>query len=196
MNPARRRARRELQNARANYRVGVVVGPVQRRPDFGLEALRGLYKILSSNDLTLAGHDVFLDQGLVANKRTFEELAAVLDLRGCSLNIEQNSTQVFGLQVADLLAHTGATMLSAQMGFIRKQVKAGKNSGYDPEDEIDLAFELWAGSRRDFFAAAPPVPVDQWDWCVDVASRGLYIADGCSSALATTPPEPVPRSSS
>ena len=52
-------------------------------PEFGLEALRGLNKILSSNDLILAGHDVFFDQGLVPNKLAFEECAEALDLCGC-----------------------------------------------------------------------------------------------------------------
>ena len=186
VNPAQRRARKELRNTLENCRgrAGVVVGPAARRPEFGLEALRGLNKILSSNDLILAGHDVFFDQGLMPNKLAFEKCAEALDLRGCSLNIEQNSTQVFGLQVADFLAHSCAMMLSAQMGFIRKQVKAGKNSGYDPETEIDLAFELWASLRSNFFAADPDGPVDhQRDWCIDVASRGLCIAESCSSAL-------------
>jgi hypothetical protein len=49
---------------------------------------------------------------------------------------------------------------------------------------MELEFELWAGLRRSFFAAPPP-PVDSWDsqldYQVDVASRGLHIAEGCDS---------------
>jgi hypothetical protein len=77
-------------------------------------------------------------------------------------------------------------MLLEQLGLLKKMVKAGENSGYDPNQHIELGFELWAGLRRRFFAAPPP-PVDSWksqlDYQVDVASRGLHIADGCDSCV-------------
>ena len=35
-------------------------------------------------------------------------------------------------QLADLVAHTCAVMLLAELGLVKKTVKAGENSGYDP----------------------------------------------------------------
>jgi hypothetical protein len=51
---------------------------------------------------------------------------------------------------------------------------------------MELEFELWAGLRYNFFAAAPP-PVDTWksqlDFQVDVESRGLHIADSSTDSI-------------
>ncbi len=63
-------------------------------------------------------------------------------------------------------------------------VKAGENSDYDPDSEVNLDFELWTTLRYNFFAAAP-TPIDSWksqlDFQVDVESRGLFIADSCET---------------
>jgi hypothetical protein len=95
---------------------------------------------------------------------------------------EQDSRQVLGLEVADLVAHTCAVMLLAELGLVKKTVKAAENSGYDPDSDMELEFELWAGVRYSFFAAAPPPP-DQWesqlDFQVDVEARGLHVAATC-----------------
>ncbi len=73
-------------------------------------------------------------------------------------------------------------MLLAELGCVKKMVKAGQNSGYDPDSDMELEFELWAGVRYNFFAAAPPPP-DQWesqlDFQVDVETRGLHVAATC-----------------
>jgi hypothetical protein len=63
------------------------------------------------------------------------------------LFLEVDSIKVKGIQLADLVAHTFATMLLEQLGLVDKKVKAGENSGYDPDLEIELGFELWASIR-------------------------------------------------
>jgi hypothetical protein len=143
-------------------------------------------KILETNGLRPREQEVFLDRGLVPNAKTFNDAVHQLKLTECALHPEQDSVLIPGLQVADLVAHTCSTMLLAQMGRVTKQIKAGPDSGYDPDDDIDLSFMLWAGIRRNFFAADPPDPStweSQLDFSVDVASRGLYISDSCSADL-------------
>ena len=183
--PAQARAREELRGAVERCKIGVVVTPAAHRADMGRQALSGLKKFVDANQLT-GEHHVFLDEGLVPNRAAAESLADGFGLRSCVLHVEQDSVVVLGIQVADLVAHTCSTMLKAQMGLVTKQVKAGENSGYDPNDDMDLSFMLWAGLRWQFFAA-PPVPPEQWkdefDWQVDVESRGLFVAESCGTVL-------------
>lgn len=181
---ARKSLRRLLYD---RCRIGIVIAPFRSRSALGDEALLGLKKILLRNRFQSASHEVFFDQGIFAN-RIASEVAASRAFEGqnCSFHFEQNSVMVMGLQVADLIAHTCATMMLAQLGLVKKRVKVCENSGYDPNSETELEFELWAGLRRNFFAAAPP-PVDSWksqlDFQVDVESRGLHIADSCDSKI-------------
>lgn len=185
-NPSMLRAREELCEVVRECKVGVVVVPTDRRQDLGLEAIRGLHKILVSTGLGVSGHNIFLDQGLAPSRCEVERLIGDLGLTGNTFHIEQNSVLVPGLQMADMVAHTCATMLLAQMGLVTKQVKAGEDSGHEPDDDIDLAFVLWAGLRWNFFGAPPPPPQEwesQLDWQMDVEARGLFIADSCSDEL-------------
>jgi hypothetical protein len=74
-------------------------------------------------------------------------------------------------------------MLLFALGILKKTVKAGEHSGYDPDSDIGVDFELWAGLRWNFFGDPPP-PIDTWqselDWRSNVSSRGLHVADSCS----------------
>jgi hypothetical protein len=163
-------------------RIGIVVAPDSPRQQLGSEALCGLKKILSTNRFESTQHQAFFDQGIFAPAVTGKNVAETLGDVAVTTFFEQDSRQVLGLQVADLVAHTCAVMLLAELGLVRKTVKAGDNSGYDPDSDMELAFELWASARYSFFAAAPPPP-DQWesqlDFQVDVESRGLHIATTC-----------------
>jgi hypothetical protein len=92
------------------------------------------------------------------------------------------------LKQSDRLGPTCATMLCVHLGPIKKAVKPGPNSGYDPNVDIPLEFELWAGLRHNVFAAGPPL-YDTWksqlDFKVDVESRGLHISNLCDDAVRT-----------
>ena len=90
------------------------------------------------------------------------DAANALDLpERCNINLEQDSRQVAGIQLADLAAHTCAIMLAESLGFVRKTVKAGDNSGYDPDLDINIGFELWSSVRYNFLSEQPPPP-DEW----------------------------------
>jgi hypothetical protein len=167
-------------------RIGIVVAPHSPRPLLGSEAFCGLRKILSTNRFESAQHQAFFDQGIFATVAVGKSTAEALSDIALTCFFEQDSRQVLGLQAADFVAHTCAAMLLAELGFLRKTVKAGENSGYDPDSDVELEFELWAGIRYNFFAAAPPPP-DQWksqlDFRVDVESRGLHVAAACDSGV-------------
>lgn len=168
-------------------RIGLVIVPGACRPTLGNYALQGLSKILTTNRFKSNAHEAFFDRGIFQSVES-GKLAAnhFLQRTDCEFRFEQDSRLVMGLQVADLIAHTCATMLRAQLGLVKKMVKAGENSGYDPELQVNLDFKLWAGLRYKFFAASPP-PVDSWesqlDFQVEVESRGLLIADSCAQHL-------------
>jgi len=174
---------------RANCRLGVVLAPDCPRHVLGAEALKGLNKILDTCCFGSESHDVWFDEGILASRRAGERAARELFPDGtCKFHFEQDSVRVFGLQVADLIAHTCATLLLAELGLVNKIVKAGENSGYHPNSGVELSFELWAGLRYHFFAAPPP-PFETWkselDYSIDVASRGLHIADSCTENVKT-----------
>jgi|SRR6267378_378062 len=186
-NPKQSRARELLKEViHKQCGIGVVVAPDIPRELLGFEAPLGLTKILSTITFRSKTHDVFFDKGIFNNEAEGRLQAAKVPSTcpPCNFHFEQDSVQVLGLQVADLVAHTCAMMLLAQLGLLKKMVKAGEYSGYDPNQDMELEFELWASLRYSFFAAPPP-PVDSWksqlDYQVDVASRGLHIADGCDS---------------
>jgi hypothetical protein len=193
--PAQARTRNLLHSVifDNSCRIGVVVAPHYPCLALGPEAIGGLSKILSTNQFRSGSHEVFFDEGIFgtasAGSRAVEAMSV---FQSSTFHFEQDSVQVLGIQVADLVAHTCATMLLAQLGVVKKMVKTGENSGYDPDSDVELEFKLWAGLRYNFFAAAPP-PVSTWesqlDFQVDVKSRGLHIADRCeqkvrSAALA------------
>jgi hypothetical protein len=166
-------------------KIGIVVALAIEHNDFDVQALYGLRKILTSSGLGTSGHVIFLDQGMVRRRENFEVLASKLGLDGNAIHPEEDSVRIGGLQIADLVAHTCATLRRAEMGLMTKQVKAGNNSGYEPDLDLDLAFVLWVGLRWNFIAAPPPIETwtSQLDFQADVASRGLYIAETCSHEL-------------
>ena len=188
-NPTQIAAREKLRTiVREHCRLAVVVAPDEPREMLGGEALVCLNKVLQTNSFRSDSHEVFLDQGLFRHEGEGKEHIPFMLTRLCTFSFEQNSREVLGLQLADVIAHTCASILLDELGVLKKKVKAGESSGYDPNLEIDLAFELWASVRHNFFAAAPPPPAtweSQLDFQVDVESRGLHVALACEDRLRT-----------
>lgn len=177
--PEQATARQLLRSVISNEcRIGIVVAPASPLQLLGSEALRGLGKILSTNGFRSSPHDVFFDEGMFSSSAAAEQAAKkICGIENCKFHFEQDSVTILGLQIADLIAHTCATMLLAQLGFLKKTVKVSPDSGYDPD--MPLEFELWLGLRWNFFAASPP----QGDFRVDVGSRGLHISDSCDDSV-------------
>ena len=187
-NPDQAKARSLLKSViNSHCRIGLVVAPHHPRQLLGQEAIIGLDKILSTSGIQAAMHEVFFDQGIFDSVCAGETVAQRSSgCKNCNFHFEQDSRKVMGLQVADLIAHMCATMLLAELGLIAKKVKAGENSGYDPDSDVELEFELWATLRWKFFALGPP-PYDSWksqlDFQVDVGASGLHISELCDSRI-------------
>jgi hypothetical protein len=184
--PEQVRARYELRGVfRSLCRVGVIVAAVSTPGELGLEALMGLEKIISANRLSSDSHDVFFDEGTFLSEQAGHRAVSQRPtLRSSRFFFEQDSVEVPGLQVADLLAHSCAMMLLTELGLINKTVKAGENSGFDPDLDVSLDFELNANLRHHFFSVkTSPDPRLNEDFWFDVESRGLHVAENCDASL-------------
>lgn len=132
-----------LRELLGRSRLGLVVCSKSRRSFLGDGCAMLVLQLLQTQMLAPGAHMVYLDQNM--------KMAPTL--RGRLIDVEvqpllnQDSRVVAGLQVADHAAHALGGMLLEQMGITNKKVLAGEGSGYDPETEIDLGFELWAGLR-------------------------------------------------
>ena len=157
-------------------RIGLVVIPFDRRQDLGAEALIGLDKIVRANKLAGKTHSVYFDEGISKPDTT---------VPSCDLHFDQDSRVVAGIQLADLVAHTLSEILLEEQGVISKTVKAGPGSGYDPDLDIKIGFELWAHIRWHFFTQDEPNIDADNGFKLDVAPYALHIADSCVSKLAS-----------
>jgi hypothetical protein len=184
--PEQQALRRELQNIlQHTYRFGLVVVPHHERASLGRHALLGLDKVCQANDLAHLHERAYFDQGIFSSSRAATELAQQIGVsQYCEVHPEQDSRLAKGVQLADLVAHTCALMLLDALGLMSKVVKAGPNSGYDPDLDIELGFELWASVRYQFFNGGLHDHIDSnEDMVVDVATYGLHIAQSCSPRL-------------
>ena len=105
--------------------IGVVVAPESPRKVLGVEALLGLVKILSTIKFRSKTHEVFFDKGIFKSDTNGKRHAAEMphSCQPCNFHFEQDSVQVLGLQVVDLVAHTSAMM---QLGRTRSLEKNGQ----------------------------------------------------------------------
>jgi len=186
-NPHQAKLRGELSNILMNTSVGVIVLPVSERALLGREAIIGLQKILHANGLDQQPHRIFFDEGITVDSQTHKTF---LEGTGslCELHPSQDSKLVGGMQLADLVAHSLGGMLLEQLGLISKKVRVGEGSGYDPDLEIELGFELWASLRYQFFKAPQPkpgpIPDDPvGEMIFDVENYGLHISEKCCPSL-------------
>src|SRR5260370_35648754 len=117
-NPGQVSVRGFLKSIVCNHcRIGVVVAPHAPRHLIGPEALHGLNKILTTASFHSSSHEAFFDRGIFASADAGQrEAETTCNGRPCSFHFEQDSRKILSLQVADLIAHTCATMLRAQLG--------------------------------------------------------------------------------
>lgn len=141
----------------------------------------GLAHILRENSFAEPIH-AFFDEGVFRSPAHWAAVAANFpELHKVHVKPSCDSRTVPGIQVADLVAHTCAVVILADLGLVTKTVKAGPNSGYDEDLDLPLEFELWASLRWSFPCKRITDPELQ-----DAASAGLvdtsgaiYIAPNC-----------------
>ena len=123
---------------------GLVFIPRSEQKTLFINGLMLIEKIIKKNGLAKDIHKVYFDDGIFDSNCKREIL-------GLEINIKQNSKIIMGIQIADFIAHTCSIMLKEQLDLLDKYVKAGKNSGYDPDMMMSIGFDLWAGIRHNFF---------------------------------------------
>jgi len=115
-----------------------------------------LEKILSHPKVADCEHQVFIDRGICPTRREQAFLAAIKGAANCRFHFEQDSKNICGVQLADLAAHICAIMMKDSLGLIKKLVKAGENSGYDPDSDMELGFEMYATIRYSLIGEFAP----------------------------------------
>lgn len=178
-------AREGLRGLLQRVRLGLIVVPADDRDNLGSEAIAGLEKIIRANELTTSNHRVYLDEGVTATPELVESFRARIGVP-FEVFLNQDSKSVGGIQLADLAAHSMGVMLLEHQGHLNKTVKAGEASGYDPDLDIELGFELWASLRYAFFKAPQPIPGPEdplGELMFDVEHYGLHVAPSCEDAL-------------
>ncbi|MFK5979530.1 MAG: hypothetical protein QM488_11650, partial [Rhizobiaceae bacterium] len=105
----------------------------------------------------------------------------------CRFHFEQNSRDILGIQLADIVAHTCGTMLLDSLGHISKMIIVDEpsDSGYHGM-EVELGFEMWAGIRYSFLSRNKTNPKDDFELAnVDVFPWGLFIDDSVDEQIAS-----------
>ena len=183
-NPKLQSLRDGIRGIETSCRLGVIVDTVSNRPNLGDTIIIGLAHVLRTQNLDKSAINIYLDQGLISDVARANEMMHELGIcESCRLFVQQDSRIIYGLQVADLVAHTFGTMLLENLGIISKMVKAGDNSGYDPDLDIEIGFELWAGLRYSLLTAGQLNPKAEDLQSAEYRSGGLYISDKCPSTL-------------
>lgn len=164
--------------------IGLVVLPISEKHNIGFETLKGLKHIIDSNDFE-KDIEIYVDENYFKNIKKGEEYAKKIGFENCILNLEVDSKIVKGIQLADLVAHTCSTMLLEQMKIVNKKVQVGDNSGYDPDVEVELGFELWAEIRYSILGKMDMNRYETGDGETIKLTEpyGLFISEYCNDIL-------------
>ena len=186
MGPTSLRATREqLYSAVSEARVEIVVATYELRHEFGRHVYKAPTVLLTQNDIA-DPVNVFLDKGIAPSESDAEHWRKDVELRPTvsvfrGIRIENDS---WHSSVRARRAHDQHDFLS-KLGLVNKSVKSGEGSGFDPNDEVPLAFELWARLRWRFFSR--PITnaafADAAEWGLVDTTCAFHVAEGCSQAL-------------
>jgi hypothetical protein len=184
MVPGMALVRNDLKKILFNHcKIGITILPSGNRFIIGIETLKGLKQFIEKNNFN-ENIIVSFDQSYFKNAEDGKKQLQELNINNWHVRFENDSKIVRGIQLADLVAHTCSIMLLDTLGLIQKKVKAGENSGYEPDQEIDIGFELWASIRYLFLHEPFSKRIESPDdFMVNVLSYGLYISDFCNQGL-------------
>jgi hypothetical protein len=166
--------------------LSLLVCPSSDRHSLGQHCAKLVLQLQRTGHLAGGPHELFVDENIFMPRVAMDELTAA----GVVVHLQQNSKIVGGLQVADHAAHALGGMLLEEMGLVKKLVRAGENSGYHPEQMLELGFELWASLRyalvgkNEHIAGLSPPADDPANPYFRVDGHGLYIAPSCPPVLA------------
>ncbi|WEK36924.1 MAG: DUF3800 domain-containing protein [Candidatus Pseudobacter hemicellulosilyticus] len=184
--PKQANVRESLKGMLLNCKLGIVIVPREKRKKLGIECIKAVQIFINKNLDPQENIELYFDQGLFQSRKVASDQIDSLGFKNCKFNIEQDSKIIKGIQLADLAAHTASIYFKESLGFINKKVKAGPNSGYDEDLEIELGFEMWANLRYVFFNQGAKEFIDDPinDATLKVEPYGLYISEYCREVLA------------
>ncbi len=176
--------RNDLKNIlSSSCKLGLIILPNDKRQFIGKETLKGLKTIIDSNNYN-DELKIFIDENYFRNSEVGVKYAKSIGLPSDNLHLEVDSKKIKGIQLADLVAHTCSTMLLEQLNLIDKKVKAGENSGYDPDLEIEIGFELWASTRYNILGVINEDFLNGYGHPIKLTEPfGLYISEYCDDNL-------------
>lgn len=171
---------------RNDCKLGLVIIPRENRGQLGFECIKAIKQFIDINKEIKTPTSIYFDQGMFNSMDKANKLINSLNFTDCSFLLEQDSKEIRGIQLADLAAHISAIQLKYTLGLVSKKVKAGENSGYDPDQEMELGIEMWASIRYVFFTqVSKPFKDDPLDDAMlMVEPYGLYISDSCNETLS------------
>lgn len=185
--PEKAKVREHLKGLFADScKLGIVIIPRTSREQLGFECIKAVRQFIEINKRIQNPTSIYIDQGMFTSKDKAEQLINSLNFTDCTFYLEQNSLDIKGIQLADLAAHISSIQLKDALGLVSKMVKAGENSGYDPDLDIELRFEMWATIRYTFFNEGSKLYIDDQivDATLKVEPYGLYISDLCDKNLS------------
>lgn len=152
-------------------RLAIAVCPISERNR--IIAISGeLIASIAPEDRTPPG-TVYFDEGMKKQELTLPV--------GWNMELDCDSRQVAGIQIADCAAHIASIILLSEMGIINKMVESGEHY---PEPEVEMAWQLWTSLRYSLSSGRPVGGYDEDGWCEPMmAPFGLLVSEGCSDAV-------------
>ncbi|MBS0472203.1 MAG: hypothetical protein JSR60_14110 [Proteobacteria bacterium] len=163
-------------------RLAICIDPIEHRATLADSVFNLLDSIYCAGRISTGEvPQLYFDDGLISSKAR-QRFASGQQSGPVELSIKSDSKAVFGLQLADMCAHSVATMLRSQMGLIHKATLVGEEMGYDPNSMIEIGFELWAGLRHNLSSDERLVDDERQDQEAIATMKpfGLRVSDACS----------------
>lgn len=155
-----------LTLANTTTKVAVFVGPYNRA-SIGKDCLQALQSVLVRNGLSAVPLDVYFDEGIFVSTSDAQRLQPYFRaLTSVQIHHSENSRLVLGIQVADVLAHSFAQIVKAQLTGRDKEVDiGGPKTGYPEGTKAPLAWSLLMNLRYALFTR--PIASAQKDYRVE-----------------------------
>lgn len=184
--PRSQQQRNFLRELLHSSNLALTVCPSDDRRQLGTYCALLVAQLQEKGLLAPGYHELYVDQNIFMPRKH----ASTLVTSGVSVFLNQDSRIAAGLQVADHAAHALGGMLLEEMNIVRKIIRAGGVSGYDPHLEIELGFELWASLRyallgmSEYIPGLSPASDDSINPYFRVDGYGLFVSPSCSEKLA------------
>ena len=182
-NPSAQYLRAEIRHyVSYNCRWGVFVLPSEARWKLAAELPSFLTHLILCCEAPQSVK-IYLDEGIISPKY-LDELRRPVGIEHVVLC---KSHEVYGIQLADLVAALSGVRLREEISQAPKMLTYGDESGFDPPIEAELGYELWASLRYSMLRCSEPLGEEMPEMATFCTSgHGLFISEGCSPQLRET----------